>query len=357
MYKFDPKVLDAIEKAHEQKIAEANTEAEKQKVAREKARAERKNSPMESKNSLSGRKNGKIVYTDGTEEILLYDDGIKEITNRQFGTNVAEVTLPTSVTKIGYSAFSDCESLTKIEIPDSVVNIGAFAFGGCKSLTHVTIPEGVTEIGDYAFNGCLSLETLEILGNAKIKREAFSPCLKLKNIYFPNVTEIEWSAFQYCADLEKVTLPQSLQTLYSSNFSHCPKLTCVTFPIGIKEIKDDCFYSSEAFNEVNLSVADGVSEINKEDFCWCPAMAWKPPVPGRTKMGRRSFPKIEKVGLIIPRSITAINDSALEYIPNLKNIYYAGTKEEFAKIKIGKNNPKINGLFGKAKIHYNSTVE
>jgi beta-aspartyl-dipeptidase (metallo-type) len=33
------------------------------------------------------------------------------------------------------------------------------------------------------------------------------------------------------------------------------------------------------------------------------------------------------------------------------------TKEEFAKIRIGKDNPKITGIFGKAKIHYNSTGE
>jgi hypothetical protein len=81
-------------------------------------------------------------------------------------------------------------------------------------------------------------------------------------------------------------------------------------------------------------------------------MAWKPTVPGRTKMGRRCFPKIEKVGLIIPKSVTAINDGALEYISNLKNIYYAGSKEDFAKIRIGKSNRKINGIFGRAKIHY-----
>ena len=81
-------------------------------------------------------------------------------------------------------------------------------------------------------------------------------------------------------------------------------------------------------------------------------MDWKPPVPGRTKMGKRSFPKIETVGLVLPASITEIGEGALEYISNLKNIYYAGTKEDFAKIKIGKNNTKINGLFGKAKIYY-----
>ena len=354
MYKFDPKVLDAIEKAHEQKIAEANTEAEKQKAAREKARAERKNSPLESKNSLSGHKNGKIVYTDGTEEILLYDDGIKEITNRQFGTNVAEVTLPTSVTKIGYSAFSDCESLTKIEIPDSVVNIGAFAFGGCKSLTLVTIPEGVTEIGDYAFTACHGLETVEILGNPKLNRHSFSYCMNLKNIRMPNVSQIGTGVFEHCMNLEKAVLPEKLEKLGSGNFSYCQNLKCVTIPVAIKEIDDYCFMESKEFKNVNLSISEGATKISKDDFCWCPAMVWKPTINDTVRIGRLVFPKIEKVGLIIPASVTEIGDGALKYIPNLKNIYYAGTKEEFAKIKIGKNNPKINGIFGRIKIVYNS---
>jgi hypothetical protein len=150
MHKIDQKVLDGISKAHEEKVIEANEIAEKKKEAREKARAERKNATIESKNSLSGRKNGKIVYADGTEEILLYDDGIKEITERQFGTNVTEVTLPTSVIKIGYSAFSDCESLTKIEIPDSVTEIGDYAFGD-GYLECVRLPDNTTRIGENAF--------------------------------------------------------------------------------------------------------------------------------------------------------------------------------------------------------------
>ena len=69
----------------------------------------------------------------------------------------ASYAIPDSVTSIGESAFSFCNSLTSINIPDSVNDIGDGAFTGCNSLTSINIPNNVTNIGDYAFAGCDSL--------------------------------------------------------------------------------------------------------------------------------------------------------------------------------------------------------
>ena len=45
------------------------------------------------------------------------------------------VTIPSSVTEIGESAFQDCNSLTSVEIGNGVTSIGEGAFRECKSLT------------------------------------------------------------------------------------------------------------------------------------------------------------------------------------------------------------------------------
>ena len=66
--------------------------------------------------------------------------------------------IPNSVTKIGDFAFVGCESLQSITIPNSVKSIGNDAFRWCKSLQSVTIPNSVTKIGDYAFSGCTHLD-------------------------------------------------------------------------------------------------------------------------------------------------------------------------------------------------------
>ncbi|MBO4661169.1 MAG: leucine-rich repeat domain-containing protein, partial [Bacteroidaceae bacterium] len=62
-----------------------------------------------------------------------------------------------SVTSIGGSAFSNCNSLTSITIPYSVTSIGGSAFSNCNSLTSITIPYSVTSIGGSAFSNCNSL--------------------------------------------------------------------------------------------------------------------------------------------------------------------------------------------------------
>ncbi|WP_279168084.1 leucine-rich repeat domain-containing protein, partial [Muribaculum intestinale] len=72
------------------------------------------------------------------------------------------VTIPNSVTSIGYSAFSGCSGLTSVTIPNSVTSIGERAFSGCSGLTSVTIGNSVTSIGYYAFSGCYGLTSVTI---------------------------------------------------------------------------------------------------------------------------------------------------------------------------------------------------
>ena len=53
-----------------------------------------------------------------------------------------------------YSPWLD-SGVKRIILGDSVTTIGNSAFDGCSSLTSVTIPNSVTEIGYYAFKDCI----------------------------------------------------------------------------------------------------------------------------------------------------------------------------------------------------------
>ena len=72
------------------------------------------------------------------------------------------MTIPSSVTSIGNSAFSECSGLTSVTIPSSVTSIRESVFYGCSGLTSVTIPSSVTYIGKSAFSGCSGLTSVYV---------------------------------------------------------------------------------------------------------------------------------------------------------------------------------------------------
>jgi len=95
--------------------------------------------------------------------------------------NLTAVTFPESLTEIGQEAFEMC-SLTSLTLPDSVLKIGSGAFRSCE-LIAVTLPESLTEIGEYAFENCINLNKLVIHSrDLEIKNKAFRNCTEIIKI-------------------------------------------------------------------------------------------------------------------------------------------------------------------------------
>ena len=183
-------------------------------------------------------------------------------------TGLTSVTIPNSVTEIGISAFANCTGLTSVTIPNSVTSISDYAFSDCTGLTSITIPNSVTEIGDrafyntawynnqadgvvyinnvlYKYKGTMPMGTSISIkdGSVSISPYAFYDCSDLTSVTIPNsVTEIGRWAFRYCTGLTSITIPNSVTEIGESTFSGCSNLKSVTLGKSVVSIDKTSFY-------------------------------------------------------------------------------------------------------------------
>ena len=201
-----------------------------------------------------------------SENGVLFNKDKTELIQYPAGKTDATYTIPDSVTSIGNSAFSSCDSPTSITIPDSVTSIGNSAFHDCDSLTSITIPDSVTSIGDRAFSNC-NLLTSVAIGNSvtSIGNYAFYLCDSLTSVTLGNsVMSIGDRAFEYCSSLTSITIPDSMTHIGISAFEDCDSLTSITIPDSVMSIGDGAFYDCNSLTIV--TIPNSVTSIGDDAF-------------------------------------------------------------------------------------------
>ena len=191
---------------------------------------------------------------------LQYFTGLTAIPDSAFFNckNLASVTLPANVTRIGVRAFYYCcNSLTTVAIPSNVTTIGEYAFQNCYKLTSIFIPKKVTTLGNYVFYNCNGLASLEVQEgntvydsrgncNAIIKTATNTLIVGCKNTVIPeDVTAIGDYAFRKATGLVSITIPRSVTSIGKSSFSACTGLTDVwCYATNVPGTKTNAFESS-----------------------------------------------------------------------------------------------------------------
>ena len=161
----------------------------------------------------------------GTGDMYDYGFDTNQAPWSAISENILSVSLPTGLTRIGARAFCYTSSLQQIDIPSSVTHIGysAFSQSGIRSLS---IPEGVTVL----------------------ERDAFMNCNKLRSVELPNsLTTLDAGAFAYCYGLRSVTLGENIDTIGSYVFMNDEQLTSIHIPSSV------LFIGGQAFQQTGLT--------------------------------------------------------------------------------------------------------
>ena len=296
----------------------------------------------------------------GTGNSLLLEGGLSCDRKIQIdGTDVVEITIPNSVTRIGDNAFYNCSSLTSVTIGNGVTSIGYRTFYGCSSLTSVTIGESVTSIGDNAFYNCSSLTSVTIGESVKsIGGLAFYNCSSLiktyytgdiagwcnigfddssanpmcyshnfyindqeiKDLVIPNsVDSIHDYAFYGCSSLTSVTIGESVTSIGMYAFNKCSSLTSVTIGESVTSIGDWAFFDCSSLTSV--TIPNSVTSIGWRTFEGCSSLTSVIIGESVKNIGGGAFYGCSSLtSVTIGESVTSIGDNAFYGCSSLTSV-------------------------------------
>lgn len=313
-------------------------------------------------NAIDCTIDGYLYSSDFNEKIttVTFGDKVKSIPSVCYRlSNVTEVKIPESVTKIGERAFYNCGSLVKADLPKGLKEIGNEAFAGCDTLD-TKFHEGLETIGTRAFSHCRSLTNVQLPSTTKsIGEQAFYACTGLTEIVIPealtfldkqafsmsSITSVKWNAihceitlapFQntveefifgnnveyipknLCNGFNKLTsivIPAKVTEIGENAFSGCSAIGKIEIPASVTKIGDYAFSNMSSITEVKIP--NSIQQLGRGVFNSCSALK-KATLPEGISTIPTSFLGYTALDSInIPKSVTRIDDYAFNTCNNL----------------------------------------
>ncbi|WP_455716663.1 leucine-rich repeat domain-containing protein [Anaerosporobacter sp.] len=259
--------------------------------------------------------------------------------------NDEEVTIPTTVTSIGGSAFTGNEEIKSVIMTDSVTNIDGMAFWNCSNLVDIQIPCTVKSIGSGAFQLTPWLgeqqkkNPLVIVNNILIDA---STC-KGSVVIGSDVKDICAQAFAFNSNLTKVTISNSTTSISQEAFVSCQNLKTVIMGDGVKYMGKNVFQRCKSLTYVKLSKS--LTLIPEGTFWQCSKLS-NITIPDSVKKVDTAFDSCKKLkSVTFSSKVTSIDKEAFTY-SNTPTIY--GIKNSYAE-KYAKNNKLTFKILGMSK--------
>ena len=242
------------------------------------------------------------------------------------------------------------DKITAVVVEKGVTKIGCSAFQDCQALVTASIASGVKEIGDKAFSGCVSLEKVNIPKGVKsIGVELFFQCASLENVTLPEgVNDIWESAFRLCVSLKKINIPASVQHIGPFVFENCLSMEKITVASGNKNYasRDGVLYSVDPSTKKlttllkcpggksgSVTVAKGVTGIDQAAFENClgvTAVTLPEGLEGIFDNAFLSCMGLEK--MTIPASVKIIGENAFLGCIGLEKFTVAAKNQTFTTV-------------------------
>ena len=232
----------------------------------------------------------------------------------QANENITSLRIPAGITEIGANAFDGCIYLSEVIFETTeAMSIGDYAFSNCPELTSITLPVKLTEIGDYAFYA-------SGLGKPATEGDAY------ETVIIPDtVTTIGDYAFAYTM-LGSINIPASVETVGEGAFYKCKNLATLTVtdgdkPLTIGSAEDEYgVFEGTILASVDLSTRTTVIGVKAFNGLTTLKTVTIPEGSKLTTIGVSAFNKTSLTAITLPEGLIGIGVDAFRNISTLEAV-------------------------------------
>ena len=301
----------------------------------------------------------RFVSYDHMPSKIVLEEGLTEIPDSTFSeSDIVEVVLPSTITKIEDGAFYNCTNLKRINLGDNLNFVGESAFKGCVSLEELYLGHSFQTSYVSSFSGLSGLKKVilncnNVPGNETMQYSWYLLDTKTANglefvigkdvevaTYFNlfehhgsvnefntvstvtfedgcKVRELD-GTFRGFYNLTSVVLPESVKKVGKSTFEQCQSLESIDLS-GVTELDTENLFTN-CFSLKSVILPDNLTEIGPYMFSNCKSLVSLTIPQSVTVIGENAFSKCAIETIVLPQNLTEIGTKAF-YISDLKEIF------------------------------------